>query len=55
MVRRILCNKGSDEEHVLRSLFKTRCKMVGKCCKVIIGSGSFANLASEKLVMKLQL
>ena len=28
MVRRTLCNKGSDEEPFLRrSLFKTRCKM----------------------------
>ena len=31
MVRRTLCNKGSDEEPILRrSLFKTRCKMDGK-------------------------
>ena len=29
MVRRTLCNKGSDEEPILRrSLFKTKCKMV---------------------------
>ena len=28
IVRRTLCNKGSDEEPILRrSLFKTRCKM----------------------------
>ena len=54
MVRIILCNKGSDEELILRrSLFKTRCKMVGKCCKVIIDSGSSTNLALEKLVTKL--
>ena len=39
MVRRTLCNKGSDEETILRrSLFKTRCKMPRKCCKVIIDS-----------------
>ena len=45
MVRRTLCNKGSDEEPILRrSLFKTRCKMNGKCCKVIIDSGSSTNL-----------
>ena len=29
MVRRTLCNKGSEEELILRSLFKTRRKMVG--------------------------
>ena len=56
MVRKTLSNKGSDEEpNLRRSLFKTRCKMVGKCCKVIIDSGSVTNLASEELVTKLQL
>ena len=56
MVRRTLCNKRSDEEPILRrSLFKTRCKIARKCCKVIIDSGSSTNLASEELVTKLQL
>ena len=56
MVRRTLCNKGSDEEPILRrSLFKTRCKIARKCCKVIIDSGSSTNLALEELVTKLQL
>ena len=54
IVRRTLCNKGSDEEPILgRILFKTRCKMAEKCCKVIIDSGSSKNLASEELVTKL--
>ena len=55
MVRRTLCNKGSDEEEPIlrRILFRTRCKMVGKCCKEIIDSGSSTNLASEELVTKL--
>ena len=53
MVRRTLCNKGSDEEPVLRrSLFKTRCKIAGKCCKVIIVSKSSTNMALEELVTK---
>jgi len=56
MVKRTLCNKGSDEEPILRrSLFKTRCKMAEKCCKVIIDSGSSKNLASEELVTEFQL
>ena len=56
MVRRTLCSKGSDEELVLRrSLFKIRCKMAGKCCKVIIDSGSSTNLASKELVPNFQL
>ena len=53
MVRRTLCNKVSDEELVLRrSLFKTRCMMAGKYCKVIIDNGSSKNLALEYLVTK---
>ena len=56
MVRRTLCNKGSDEEPILRrGLFKTKCKMTGKCYKVIINNGSSTNLTSEELVTKLQL
>ena len=56
MVRRTLCNKGSDEEPILRrSIFKTRCKIDGKCCKVIIDSGHSTNLVLETLVTKLQL
>ena len=53
---RTLCNKGSDEEPVLRrNLFKTICKMARKCCKVIIDIGRSINLALEELVTKLQL
>ena len=54
MVSRILCNKGSNEEPILRrNIFKTRCKIARKCCKVIIDSGISTNLASEELVTKL--
>ena len=54
MVRRTLCNKVSDEEPLLiKIIFKTRCKMAGKCYKVIIDSGSSKNLASKELVTKL--
>ena len=49
MVRITLCNKGIDEEPILRiSLFKTS-------YKVIIDSGKSTNLASEELVTKLKL
>ena len=45
------CNKTIGEEVILRrSLFKTRCKMAGKCCKVIVDRGSLANLELEELV-----
>ena len=54
MVRKTLSN--SDEEPILRrSFFKTKCKMNGKCYKVIIDSGSSKNLALEELVTNLQL
>ena len=45
MVMRALCNKTIGEEVILRrSLFKTRCKMTIKYCKVIVDSGSLVNL-----------
>ena len=56
MVRRTLCNKGSDEEPILRRiLFKTKCKMARKCYKVIIDSKSSTNFTLEELVTKLEL
>jgi len=36
-------------------MFKIVCKLGGKCCKVIIDSGSNDNLASTKMVEKLNL
>ena len=54
MVRRTSCNKGSDEEPILRRIiFKARCKMARKYGKVISDSGSSTNVASEDLVTKL--
>ena len=45
MVMRALCHKTIGEEVILRrSLFKTRCKMTIKYCKVIVDSGSLVNL-----------
>lgn len=40
MIKRALCNEKTGEDPVVRkSLFKTRCKVVGKPCKVIIDGG----------------
>lgn len=39
----------------MRNLFKTRCKVSSKCCKVIIDSGSSNNCVSEEMVNKLKL
>ena len=36
-------------------MFKTVCKVEGKCCKLIIESGSIDNLVSTQMVDKLKL
>jgi hypothetical protein len=38
-----------------RDLFRTVCKAKGKCCKVVIDSGSTDNLVSTDIVEKLRL
>lgn len=38
-----------------KSLFKTMCKAKGKCCKLVIDSGSTDNLVSQEMVDKLGL
>ena len=36
-----------------KSLFNTMCKVKGKCCKMVIDSGSTDNIVSTKMVEKL--
>jgi len=36
-------------------LFRTKCKSGGKCCKVVIDSGSSDNLVLEEMVTKMKL
>lgn len=56
MMRRALCHTKDDEEPLQRrNLFKARCKISFKCCKVIIDSVSLGNLVSEEMVNKLNL
>ena len=38
-----------------KSLFMTTCKVQGKCCKMVIDSGSVDNLFSTQMVEKLSL
>jgi hypothetical protein len=38
-----------------KALFRTICKIKGKCCKVVIDSGSTDNLVSTELLEKLKL
>ena len=48
-----------EKEHVdsaqRKYLFRTMCKVQGKCCKMVIDSGSTDNLVSIEMVEKLSL
>jgi len=57
MLKRVLV-KTEKQVHELvqrKSLFRTRCKSQGKCCKMVIDSGSIDNLVSTEMVEKLGL
>jgi hypothetical protein len=57
MLKRILVKleKETSEPTQRKSLFRTVCKSKGKCCKIVIDSGSTNNLVSIKIVYKLGL
>lgn len=56
MIKRILIREPAKEEpKQRRSLFKVRCKIMGKVCKVIIDSGSIDNIISEEAITKLKI
>ena len=47
--------KEADETPQRKALFRTVCKVQGKCYKVIIDGGSTDNLVSTKVIEKLNL
>jgi hypothetical protein len=51
----IKSEKEAKEPTQRKSLFRTVCKSRGKCCKVVIDSGSTDNLVSTEMVEKLGL
>ena len=51
----LLMRKIMDESVQRRCMFKTVCKVEGKCCKLIIDSGKPDNLVSTEMVDKLKL
>lgn len=51
----VMFRRKNTESTQRKSLFWTMCKSGGKCCKVIIDSGSTKNLVSEEMVVKLEL
>ena len=56
-LKRVLMNteKQVHEPIQWKSLFRTSCKSQGKCCKMVINSGSTDNLVSTEMVEKLGL
>ena len=57
MLKRVLVKteKQVHEPVQRKSLCRTRCKSQGKCCKMVIDSGSDDNLVSTEMVEKLGL
>ena len=57
MMKRVLVKieKKVHEPTQRKSLFRTKCKSQGKCCKMVIDSGSTDNLVSTEMVEKLGL
>ena len=51
----LLMRKIIEEPIQRRSMFKSVCKVEGKCCKLIVDSGSTDNLVSTEMVEKLNL
>ena len=47
--------KESVEPTQRKALFRTMCKVKGKCCKMVIDGGSTDNLVSTEMVEKLNL
>jgi hypothetical protein len=56
LIRRFLENQAKEEEsNQMETLFHTRCLVQGKVCSLIIDGGSCNNVASTRLVSKLEL
>lgn len=56
MFRRVLIKQPTlDEPKHRRALFRIRCKILGKVCKVVVDSGSTDNIISEEAINKLKL
>ena len=57
VMRKVLLKqvKEVDEPPQRKALFRTVCKVQGKCCKVIIDGESTDNLVSTEVIEKLKL
>ena len=52
MMNKVLLKPEKEQAEIsqIKSLFKTTCKIQGKCCKMVIDSGSTINLISTEMV-----
>lgn len=48
-------NKIVEEPEQRRKVFKTKCKVQGKCCNLVIDGGNTENLVSTEAMDKLKL
>ena len=57
MMNKVLLKSKKEQAELAqrKSLFRTMCKVQGKCCKMVIDSGSTNNLVSIEMVEKLSL
>eukprot|EP00253_Pinus_taeda_P012339 PITA_12339 len=57
LLKRVLLEGAKEAKELVqrRTLFRTVCKSKGKCCKLVIDSGSTDNLVSTEMVDKLKL
>ena len=55
MLKRVLVKteKKVHEPAQRKSLFRTKCKSQGKCCKMVIDNGNTNNLVSTSIIEKL--
>ena len=57
MMNKVLLKPEKEQEESARrkSLFRITCKVQGKCCKMVVDSGSADNIVSTDMVEKLRL
>ena len=57
MMNKVLLNPEKEQAEISqrKSLFRIMCKVQGKCCKMVIDSGSTDNIVSTEMVEKVSL
>ena len=55
IIRTLIKESIKEEPSLRRALFRIKCYIMGKVCRVIIDSGSIDNIISEEVVNKLKL